>query len=127
MSILIQEYINTIKDGLTRRTLQAIFEAMDTELDALRTIANELRTDHATARTELVAIGTTLADVKTIYDAHTHECPGSTHAASRCSTPDTGAAENALAASAASAITDTSGSSVPATLTAPAAVESLTS
>lgn len=59
--------------------------------------------------TELTAIGTTLASVKAIYDAHTHECPGSSYAASRCSTPDTGAAENSLAASAASAITDTSG------------------
>lgn len=64
-------------------------------------------------RLELGAIGTTLASVKAKYDAHTHECPGSTHAASRCSTPDTGAAENSLAASAASAITDSSGDYVP--------------
>lgn len=81
-------------------------------------IVKELRADHATAKTELEAIGTTLADFKAIYDAHTHECPGSNHAKSRCSTPDTGAAENSLAASVASAFTDTSGSSVPATLTA---------
>ena len=64
-------------------------------------------------RTELVALGTTVADYKAIYDAHTHECPGSSYTASRCSTPDTGAAENSLAASAASAFTDTSGDSVP--------------
>lgn len=80
-------------------------------------IVTELQADHGTMRTELIAIGTTLADFKTIYDAHTHECPGSSFAASRCSTPDTGAAENSLAASAASAFTDTSGSSVPAALT----------
>lgn len=80
-------------------------------------VVNELQTDHATARTELVAIGTTLASVKTKFDAHTHESPGTTYAASRGSTPDTGAAENSLAASAASAVADTSGSSVPATLT----------
>jgi len=83
-----------------------------------KALAVELRADHATMRTEVIAIGTTLANIKTIYDAHTHECPGSSYAASRCSTPDTGAAENSLAASAASAITDTSGSSVPAALTA---------
>ena len=127
MAEKIQAYINAVQDGPTQRALQSIFEALDTEVDALRTIANELRTDHGTARTELVAIGTTLADIKAIYDAHTHECPGSSYAASRCSTPDTGAAENSLVASAASAITDTSGSSVPAALTAAAAVESLTS
>lgn len=80
-------------------------------------LVNELQADHATFRTEVVAIGTTLASVKSVYDAHTHESPGSTYAASRGSTPDTGAAENSLAASAASAVTDTSGSSVPATLT----------
>ena len=53
----------------------------------------------------LIAIKADLADVKAKFDAHTHECPGSSHTASRCSTPDTGAAENSLAASAASAIT----------------------
>ncbi len=80
-------------------------------------VVNELQDDHATMRTEVVAIGTSLASVKSIYDAHTHESPGTTYAAARGSTPDTGAAENSQAASAASAITDTSGSSVPATLT----------
>jgi len=80
-------------------------------------IVNELQADAATMRTEVVAIGTSLASCKAIYDAHTHECPGSGAAASRSSTPDTGAAENSLTASAASAITDTSGSSVPAALT----------
>lgn len=88
------------------------------DIAAQKVIIDELILDHATARIELIAIGTTLASVKTKYDAHTHECPGSTHTASRCSTPDTGAAENSLAASAASAVSDTSGSSVPATLTA---------
>jgi len=127
MSSKIQEFINDVADGKTQRALQAIWEALDVEVDALRAVANELRTDHATTITELIAIGTTLANVKSIYDAHTHECPGTSYAASRCSTPDTGAAENALAASAASAITDTSGSSVPATLTAAAVSESLTS
>jgi len=33
---------------------------------------NELVTDHATDRTELIAIGTVLADIKTQFDAHTH-------------------------------------------------------
>lgn len=61
---------------------------------------------------EINDIQTTLANFKTIYDAHTHESPGSTHAASRGSTPDTGAAENSLAASAASAFTDSSGGNI---------------
>lgn len=61
---------------------------------------------------EINDIQTTLANYKTIYDAHTHESPGSTHAASRGSTPDTGAAENSLAASAASALTDSSGGNI---------------
>ena len=69
--------------------------------DLVRTLENII--------TEVTAIGVTLANFKTIYDAHTHECPGSSYAASRCSTPDTGAAENSLAASVASAFTDTSG------------------
>ena len=89
-------------------------------VNQLATLTAELRADHATNITELIAIGTTLADYKAIYDVHTHECPGSSFAASRCSTPDTGAAENSLTASAASAFTDTSGGSVPATITAPA-------
>ena len=88
-----------------------------TAVDELNLLTDELRADHATFITEQTAIGTTLADYKTIYDAHTHECPGTGFAASRCSTPDTGAAENSLAASAASAFTDTSGSP-PATITA---------
>tara|TARA_Y100000310_G_scaffold273098_1_gene288393 strand:- start:6099 stop:6500 length:402 start_codon:yes stop_codon:yes gene_type:complete len=86
-------------------------------INDLVTAVKELIDDHATTVTELTAIGTTLADYKAIYDAHTHECPGSSFAASRSSTPDTGAAENSLTASAASAFTDTSGSP-PATLTA---------
>ena len=61
---------------------------------------------------EINDIQTTLANFKTIYDAHTHESPGSTHAASRGSLPDTGAAENSLAASAASAFTDSSGGNI---------------
>ena len=57
--------------------------------------------------TLLIGIKADLDNIKAIYDAHTHECPGSTHAASRCSTPDAGAAENSMAASAASATTVT--------------------
>ena len=79
-------------------------------------VVNELQADHATMRTEVIAIGATLASVKTKYDAHTHEAQGSSATAGRTSTADTGAAENSLTASAASAVTDTSGSSVPAAL-----------
>jgi prophage DNA circulation protein len=126
MAEKIQTFINDVRDDVTRGALQAIFEALDVEVNALRTAVNEMITDHATIVTELTAIGTTLANIKTIYDAHTHECPGSSYAASRCSTPDTGAAENSLVASEASAITDTSGSSVPATLSAAEVSDSLT-
>jgi len=97
--------------------IQTDHASTKTAVDELNTLTDELRTDHATFITEQTAIGTTLADYKAIFDAHTHECPGSSFTASRCSTPDTGAAENSLAASAASAFTDTSGSP-PATITA---------
>jgi len=52
---------------------------------------------------DLAALRATMVANKALYDAHTHEAPGSSYAASRTSTPDTGAAENSLAASAASA------------------------
>lgn len=81
-------------------------------LDNLVSLVNELQTDAATMRTEVVAIGTTLASVKAIYDAHTHTADGN---ASRTSLPDTGTPTGSP--SVASAITDTSGSSVPAALT----------
>ena len=96
--------------GISQGDLHAV-------LANLRDVVNELQADHATMRTEVVAIGTSLASVKSKYDAHTHEVQGSTATAGRSSTPDTGAAENSLTASAASAVADTSGSSVPAALT----------
>lgn len=61
---------------------------------------------------EINDIQTTLANYKTIYDAHTHETSNSDATAARSSTPDTGAAENSLAASAASALTDSSGGNI---------------
>lgn len=82
-------------------------------IDESRTAIIELIDDHATARTELIAIGTTLADFKAIYDAHCHTADGN---ASRTSVPDSGSPTGSP--SAASVFTDTSGSSVPATLTA---------
>ena len=61
---------------------------------------------------DLTSVKTTLANMKLIYDAHTHEAQGSSAAAGRTSTPDTGAAENGLAASAASAFTNSSTSNL---------------
>ena len=87
-------------------------QSLFTLLTNLITVVNELVDDHATMRTEVIAIGTTLADYKAIYDAHTHTADGS---ASRTSLPDAGTPTGSP--SAASAFTDTSGSSVPATLT----------
>lgn len=114
VTIFLQNVVDVVNELITDHATYKV------TVDELVTLSTELRADHATTRTEQIAIGTTLADVKAIYDAHTHECPGSSFAASRSSTPDTGAAENSLAASAASAITDTSGNP-PATITAPVA------
>ena len=99
--------------------LKQLLDAARTELVALRALADELRTDHATVATELTAIGTTLADFKTKYEAHRHSVAG---AASTGTAPSTAAA---TAGTTASTLTDTSGSSVPATLTAAATAESL--
>ena len=74
-------------------------------------VANELQADHATFRTEQIAIGTTLADFKAIYDAHVHTADGN---ASRTSIPDSGSPTGSP--SAGSAFSDTPGSP-PATLT----------
>lgn len=45
MSAKIQEYINNINDGQTARALQLIFEALDVELNATRTVVTELIAD----------------------------------------------------------------------------------
>ena len=54
-------------------------------------------------RTEVVLIGATLANIKSIYDNHTHTADGT---ATRTSKPDTGSPTGSP--SAASAITDSS-------------------
>jgi len=92
---------------------QTQINALVIDLAAQKVIIDELVDDHATVITELTAIGTTLADFKSIYDAHCHTADGN---ASRTSVPDSGTPTGSP--SAASAFTDTSGSSVPATLTA---------
>ena len=97
--------------------LANVVNELQTDHATYKTLTDELHDDHATNRSEFLTITTTAADYKAIYDVHTHEAPGSDYAASRTSTPDTGAAENSLAASAASAFTDTTGSTA-ATLTA---------
>ena len=66
------------------------------DMEGMKRFAEAVLTDLAALRANIVAN-------KALYDAHTHEAPGSSFAASRTSTPDTGAAENSLAASAASA------------------------
>ena len=85
-------------------------------LTNLTNLINELRADHATARTELIAIGTTLASVVAKYDAHTHRLPATPAEDENTSAPDTTAATGSKAPGSASAISDTSGSSVPDTL-----------
>ena len=86
-----------------------------TTVDGLVTLTTELRDDHATFITAITNIGTTVANYKTIYDAHTHTADGN---ASRTSLPDTGSPTGSP--SAASAFTTTAGSA-PATITATAA------
>lgn len=90
-------------------------------------LINELQTDAGTMRTEVVAIGTTLADYKAIYDAHTHKLPATPIEDENTSAPDTTAATGSKAPGAASAFTDTSGSSVPAALTNSTAITNLRS
>lgn len=85
------------------------------DLAAQKVIMDELVDDHATYRTEVVAIGTTLANFKTIYDGHTHLADGN---AATVSLPDTNSPTGSPGA--VSAFTDTSGSSVPAALTSSA-------
>jgi len=81
-------------------------------LNNILLVVNELQTDHATNRTELIALGTTVGNYKTIYDAHTHLADGN---AATVSLPDTSSPTGSPGA--ASAFTDTSGSSVPGALT----------
>jgi len=112
------DLVKTIENlHLVVNELQADHATFKIAVDDLNTLTDELRADHATFITEQTAIGATLADYKAVYDAHTHECPGSSFTASRCSTPDSSGAENSLVADAASGFTDTSGSP-PATITA---------
>jgi len=88
-----------------------------TAVDELNTLTDELHDDHATFLTEQTAIGTSLADYKAIYDAHTHKLPATPIEDENTSAPDTTAATGGKAPGAASAFTDTSGSP-PATITA---------
>lgn len=79
-------------------------------------VVNELQADHATRRTEIIAIGASLASVKAKYDAHTHKLPATPIEDENTSAPDTTTATGSKAPGTASAISDTSGSSVPAAL-----------
>ncbi len=53
MSVKIQEHINIVNDPATQKALQNIFEVVDTEIDALRTLVNELRTWAGTLATKM--------------------------------------------------------------------------
>ena len=87
-------------------------------INQLATLTAELRADHATLRTELIAIGVTLADYKTEFDAHTHTQEDGDGA--QTSIPDD-TAGGIAGAGTDRVFTDTSGGSVPATLAAGAA------
>ena len=64
MSTRISEFINNVSDPKVQRSLQAIWEAVDVEINALRTLANELRTDHATQKTAIDETKTFVDEVK---------------------------------------------------------------
>ena len=109
--------------GVINDLVTAVKELIDDHATT-KTLQDELIADHATFLTEQTAIGTTLADYKTIYDAHTHRLPATPAEDENTSAPDTTGATGSKAPGAASAFTDTSGSP-PATLTA-AAIATLT-
>ena len=92
--------------------LRADHATFKTAVDAIETLVEELHDDHATFKTAVDNHTTSLANFKTIYDAHTHTADGN---ASRTSLPDTGSPTGSP--SAASAFTNTVGTA-PATLTA---------
>lgn len=77
-------------------------------------VVNEIQADQATLRTELLAIGTTLANLKTNFDLHTHTQQNG-DGAQTSKADDT--AEGVANAGTDVVFTDTSGSSVPAALT----------
>lgn len=77
-------------------------------------LINELQADAATNRTELLAIGTTLADFTTNFDLHTHTQQDG-DGAQTSKADDT--AEGVANAGTDVVFTDTSGGSVPPTLT----------
>lgn len=85
-------------------------------LTNIKDLLNELQADHATFKTAVDNHTTSLANFKTIYDAHTHTADGN---ASRTSVPDAGTPTGSP--SAASAFTNTVGTA-PATLTASTAI-----
>lgn len=68
MSEKIQTYINQVKDGAAQRALQAIFQAVDTELDALRTLANECKVDVNALVTDATAIRTAVTSITAKLD-----------------------------------------------------------
>jgi hypothetical protein len=92
--------------------LKADHATFKTAADNVETLIEELHDDHATNKTAMDNFVTTLANYKTIYDAHTHTADGN---ASRTSLPDTGSPTGSP--SAASAFTNTVGTPA-ATLTA---------
>ncbi len=94
--------------------LQADHATQKVTTDEIKTLIDELHDDAATNRTELLAIGTSLGDFKTIFDAHTHTQQDGDSAQS--SIPDDTAAGITQAGTAV-VFTDTSGSPA-ATLTA---------
>lgn len=106
-------FLQNVRDVVNE--IQADAATSKTAVDELNTLTDELRADLATTVSELTAIGTTLANYKSLYDAHTHLADGN---AATVSLPDTSSPTGSPGS--ASAFTDTSGSP-PAALSAAAA------
>ena len=117
------DYLQSLEDSIAEYKT-AVDELIDdhatfkTAVDELNTLTDELRSDHAVFITLTDEIKTDMNANNNIYDVHTHECSNSDATAARCSTPDTGAAENSLTASAASALAADLGSANVSTITA---------
>lgn len=89
-------------------------ETTKVAVDEGKVVVDELHDDHATFRTEQIAIGATLADYKTEFDLHTHtQQDGDSAQTSKADTTAEGVANAGTDVT----FTDTSGSP-PATLTA---------
>jgi len=85
---------------------QHFTHAPSQEAIEFKRIQDAVLADLTLLRAEVVLIGTTAANYKTIYDAHTHKLPATPIEDENTSAPDTTAATGSKAPGTASAFTD---------------------